>query len=318
MRFGNSSCASISGPIAARSRSSSSSPTSIAHCGLPIETCWNAHSRPPAIERPGAVLATRREVLRGGRGPAHLDRAGQLRGDRRHDRPGGGADREGVLVGPAVAAQVEDRLPRAVARQLRLGAVGVEDPQIGDEARVLAPREQQDRRRRRPRSAGRRATRSAPRSAPREAAPPRRSSNRSRAPATSRTSRGAAYSPRTATISAATSASSRPVRSIGAHARHLAHPGQLAAGVVARALLHPLDVAAEQLVEAKRLSRGPRGPSRFGTPHLLLRPAGDDRLGPSIDPLVELGPVHVQPEDRRSGDGSQPTTARSPRPRAAP
>ena len=40
------------GPIAPRSRSSSSSPTSIAHCGLPIETCWNAHSRPPALSVP--------------------------------------------------------------------------------------------------------------------------------------------------------------------------------------------------------------------------------------------------------------------------
>ena len=32
--------------------SSSSSPTTIAHCGLPIETCWNAHSRPPALRLP--------------------------------------------------------------------------------------------------------------------------------------------------------------------------------------------------------------------------------------------------------------------------
>ena len=52
MRLGNSSCASISGPIAARSRASSSSPTSIAHCGLPIETCWNSHSRPAAASVP--------------------------------------------------------------------------------------------------------------------------------------------------------------------------------------------------------------------------------------------------------------------------
>src|SRR6202012_3144837 len=48
------------------------------------------------------------EVLRGGGGVAHVDRAGQLAGDRRADRPGDGRDRELVVVGPAVAAQVED------------------------------------------------------------------------------------------------------------------------------------------------------------------------------------------------------------------
>ena len=144
VRLGNSSWPSISGPIAPRSSSSSSSPTTIAHCGLPIETCWNSHSRPPALERPPAVLAAGGEVLGGGRGPAHVDRAGQLAGDRRPDRPGDGADRELVLVGPAVAAQVEDRLAGAVAGELGLGAVGVEDPQLGDELRVLAAREQQD------------------------------------------------------------------------------------------------------------------------------------------------------------------------------
>src|SRR6478672_8356650 len=41
--------------------------------------------------------------------------------------------------------------------------------------------------------------------------------------------------------------------------RDLAHPGQLAAGVVARALLHQLQVAAEQLVEAERLASRARG-----------------------------------------------------------
>ena len=52
MRLGNSSLPSISGPISPRSRSSSSSPTTIAHCGLPIETCWKSHSRPPALSVP--------------------------------------------------------------------------------------------------------------------------------------------------------------------------------------------------------------------------------------------------------------------------
>jgi len=52
VRLGKSSWPSISGPISPRSRSSSSSPTTIAHCGLPIETCWNSHSRPAALSLP--------------------------------------------------------------------------------------------------------------------------------------------------------------------------------------------------------------------------------------------------------------------------
>ena len=144
VRFGNSSWPSIPGPISPRSRSSSSSPTTIAHCGLPIETCWNSHSRPAALSVPLPSSPPEGKSLEVGRGAAHVDRAGQLAGDRRHDRPGDGADRELVLVGPAVAAQVEDRLAGAVAGELGLGAVGVEDPQLGDELRVLAAREQQD------------------------------------------------------------------------------------------------------------------------------------------------------------------------------
>ena len=52
VRLGKAWWPSISGPIAARSRPSSSSPTTIAHCGLPIETCWNSHSRPAALRVP--------------------------------------------------------------------------------------------------------------------------------------------------------------------------------------------------------------------------------------------------------------------------
>ena len=43
-----------------------------------------------------------------------------------------------VLLGPAAPAQVQDRLARAVARQLGLRAVGVEDPQVGHVLGVLA------------------------------------------------------------------------------------------------------------------------------------------------------------------------------------
>ena len=88
MRFGNWSLRSISGPIASRSSSSISSPTSIAHCGLPIETCWKSHSRPPertvpvpssgpsgksletVAARPIATRQVRSEVIVGFTGPA--------------------------------------------------------------------------------------------------------------------------------------------------------------------------------------------------------------------------------------------------------
>ena len=52
VRFGNSSLCSISGPIEPRSSSSTSSPASITHWGLPIETCWKRHRRPPAVSAP--------------------------------------------------------------------------------------------------------------------------------------------------------------------------------------------------------------------------------------------------------------------------
>ena len=52
------------------------------------------------------------------------------------------------------------------------------------------------------------------------------------------------------------------------HPGELAHPGQLAAGEVARAALHRLDVAGQQLVEAQRLARGLRGPGGVGGAHL--------------------------------------------------
>ena len=44
-------------------------------------------------------------------------------------------------IGPAAAAQVQDRLAGAVARQLGLRAVGVEDAQVGHVCRILGPGE---------------------------------------------------------------------------------------------------------------------------------------------------------------------------------
>src|SRR5207342_963914 len=52
-------------------------------------------------ERAPTVLPAGREILRFGRCPTHVHRAGPLGGDRRRDRSGGRLDRERVLVGPA-------------------------------------------------------------------------------------------------------------------------------------------------------------------------------------------------------------------------
>ena len=71
----------------------------------------------------------------------HVHAAGRVGEDRRADLAGGGLDRELAGVGPAGAAQVEDRLARAVAAELGLRAVGVEDPQARDEAGLVGRRE---------------------------------------------------------------------------------------------------------------------------------------------------------------------------------
>ena len=81
--------------------------------------------------------------------------------------------------------------------------------------------------------------------------------------------------------------------------RDLAHPGQLAACVVARALLHLLDVAVEQLVEAERLAGGAAGAKGVGASSLVRGSGGDERLDPGVDSLVEPPAVHVEAEDRR-------------------
>ena len=143
MRFGNCSSASMSGPIAPRSSSSSPSLDDDRALRVADRDVLEVPGAAAGDQGPPAVRAARGKVLGPGRGAAHLDRAGPLRGDRRRDRPRRREDREGLRVGPALAAQVEDRLAGPVAGELGLGAVGVEDPQLGDEPRVLAAREQQ-------------------------------------------------------------------------------------------------------------------------------------------------------------------------------
>ena len=100
---------------------------------------------PADLDRPDPVVGAGREVIRDRCRHPHVD-AGRIgAGQRRGDRAGGGQDREGVAVGPPRGAQVQDGLAGAVARQLRLGAVGVEDPQLGDVLRGIGRlREQQD------------------------------------------------------------------------------------------------------------------------------------------------------------------------------
>ena len=75
---------------------------------------------------------------------ADVDRARPRRGDRGADLPCGGLDRERVGVGPAAPAQVQDRFTGAVARQLGLRAVRVEDPQPRREPGLVSGRQQQD------------------------------------------------------------------------------------------------------------------------------------------------------------------------------
>ena len=218
MRFGNSSWASISGPIAARSRSSEL-------LGRPRSRtagCRSRRAESPTRDRrrsacPVPSSPPDGKSLETVEAAAHVDRAGQLGGDRRRDRPRHGAESRTVLLGPAAAAQVEDRLAGPVAGELGLGAVGIEDPQLGDELRVLAAARATGSRQRRPRSAGRRATRSAARSAPREASPPRGSGSRCPAPATSQTlTVRAAYWPKLQSddLGGHLGVAARPVRSI--------------------------------------------------------------------------------------------------------
>src|SRR5262245_31878641 len=96
-----------------------------------------------ALDGSSAVFGSLREVLALELRAAHVDAAGGRPGDRGPDLPGERLDAERVRLGPAVAAQVHDRLAGAVAGQLRLAAVGVEDAQAGDVAGLVGRREQE-------------------------------------------------------------------------------------------------------------------------------------------------------------------------------
>ncbi len=90
-------------------------------------------------------------------------------------------------------------------------------------------------------------------------------------------------------------------------ARQLAHPGELAAGVVARSALHPLDVARQQLFESKRLTSRAGSAGSVGPLHLLARAGGEHLFHARVDPGVQpLALHHQSDQQRRTAHGSGP------------
>ena len=182
------------GPIAARSSALEPASSSTADRALRVADLdvLEAPASPSGRQLAAPVGGARREVVARSRARPMLDRAGRRPVIVARISPGRRLDRERVGVVQPLPAQVQDRLARAVARQLGLGAVWVEDPQPGDERPPLGRRvgEQQDPVGEhagvgcadRPGS-GRASARTA-------ASAPRRSRSRCRAPATSRSPRG--------------------------------------------------------------------------------------------------------------------------------
>ena len=189
-----------------------------------------------------------------------------------------------------LAAQIEDRLARPVARQLGLRAVGVEDPQVGDEGR--GPRCA--------RAAGSRLPRSemgvaeppgsAARSAPREAASPRGSGSRCRAPATSRifTARGSLLAKRGDDLGRHLG-----VAALGAVDRGEPSPSSASRSAGGGRSCASASSSARRRRPAARRSRAPcarseTAPRASARRTSSRRSAGDNRLGSRVDPLVEL------------------------------
>lgn len=80
-------------------------------------------------------------------------------------------------------------------------------------------------------------------------------------------------------------------------AGELAHPGELAAGVVAGAALEALDVAFEELCEAERPAGGDRRPGGVCASDLILDAVGDHLIDTPVDALVEVLALHGHPDE---------------------
>ena len=145
MRFGNSSCPSIPGPDLAQVEL-------VELGGVDDDRALRIADRDmlelpfaaAALSLPLAVLAAPRGSPSRGRRPSHLDAQVSSPVIVGTIGPATVPIAKVVLVGPAVATQVEDRLARAVAGELGFRSVGVEDPQVGDEPGIVAAREQQN------------------------------------------------------------------------------------------------------------------------------------------------------------------------------
>ncbi len=211
-------------------------------------------------------------------------------------------------VHPA-APQVERRLAGAVAGQLGLRAVGIEDPQLGDMVAARRARQQQDPVGADPEVRRRRSAARAPASAPRAARRAPRSRSRCPAPATSRTSSAArsldGRSIGDDLVRDLVVAAPRAVDQLDA--RHLAHPGELAARVGALGALHRLDVAGEELVEPERGAGRARGARRVRGASLLR---GAPRR-PSRPPARRCGLPARRGRSTRPTAGSGGAAARS-------
>ncbi len=83
------------------------------------------------------------------------------------------------------------------------------------------------------------------------------------------------------------------------HAGELAHPGQLAAGVVARVALHRLHVARQQLLESQAPCAPCRRAGGMGATHLLAYARREHPIHACVDARVQRLALHRQPHQQR-------------------
>ena len=214
-------------------------------------------------------------------------------------------DRVGQRARPAALAQVEQRLARAVARQLGLGAVGVEDPQARDVAGLVGRGEREH-------AVGADAAVAVAQRAHALGLEPVRLHDQvvvaERLPFLEPHARRIMPCSSSATSSGLAAGDVDRV-----HAGQLAHPRQLALGVSAGAGLHRVDVARQQLLEAERLARGRRGAQRGrrAGPRRARPPRPSRRRGGRCARRARRGPSRGRPA--ASGGACRWSTAASRR-----